>query len=135
MATTKEYQKEYYRKNKKKRDEYNRTYLENLSEDQKEHRKKYIREATKKYYWKVRKDVIKHYGNKCECCKESRFEFLAIDHVDGGGVKHLREIKSRNLAVWIFKNNYPTGFRILCHNCNMALGFYGYCPHQKRKTG
>jgi hypothetical protein len=17
----------------------------------------------------------------------------------------------------------------LCHNCNMALGFYGYCPH------
>jgi hypothetical protein len=21
-------------------------------------------------------------------------------------------------------------YRVLCHNCNTALGFYGYCPHQ-----
>ena len=32
---------------------------------------------------------------------------------------------------WITKNNSPKGFQILCHNCNMAKGFYGKCPHQK----
>jgi hypothetical protein len=21
----------------------------------------------------------------------------------------------------------------LCHNCNMALGFYGHCPHEKER--
>lgn len=21
--------------------------------------------------------------------------------------------------------------RVLCHNCNCAHGFYGYCPHEK----
>jgi radical SAM protein with 4Fe4S-binding SPASM domain len=29
-------------------------------------------------------------------------------------------------------NNYPKDlFRLLCHNCNMARGCYGYCPHEK----
>jgi hypothetical protein len=23
------------------------------------------------------------------------------------------------------------GYRVLCHNCNLARGFYGYCPHEK----
>ncbi len=21
------------------------------------------------------------------------------------------------------------GYRLLCHNCNSALAYYGYCPH------
>ena len=24
---------------------------------------------------------------------------------------------------------FPLGYRVLCHNCNLARGFYGYCPH------
>jgi hypothetical protein len=28
------------------------------------------------------------------------------------------------------QNSYPTGYRVLCHNCNFALGHYGYCPHK-----
>lgn len=32
---------------------------------------------------------------------------------------------------WQRKNNYPKGFQVLCHNCNLAKGFYGKCPHQK----
>jgi hypothetical protein len=27
------------------------------------------------------------------------------------------------------RNGFPDGYRVLCHNCNMALGQYGYCPH------
>ena len=59
------------------------------------------------------------------------YEFLAIDHINGGGNKHRKELKNDKLPGWLAKNNFPEGFRILCHNCNMALGFYGFCPHQK----
>jgi hypothetical protein len=30
----------------------------------------------------------------------------------------------------LIKNNFPDGFQVLCHNCNMSIGLYGYCPHQ-----
>lgn len=73
--------------------------------------------------------VITHYGGHCQCCGESRLEFLAIDHIAGGGNKHLAVIGRGNLYRWLRDNDFPEGFRVLCHNCNMALGFYGYCPH------
>lgn len=25
---------------------------------------------------------------------------------------------------------YPAGFRLLCMNCNFAIGHFGSCPHQ-----
>lgn len=61
--------------------------------------------------------------------------FLSIDHIDGGGTKHRKEIgikngKGGNMSFWIIKNKFPTGFQVLCHNCNMAKGFYGQCPHR-----
>jgi hypothetical protein len=81
----------------------------------------------------VRREVLIHYSLSdkpfCECCKIDKIEFLAIDHIDGGGVQHMKKIKTTNLAKWLKKNNYPDGYRVLCHNCNMSLGFYGYCPH------
>ena len=39
-----------------------------------------------------------------------------------------------NLMHWIIVNNFPTGFQILCHNCNFAKGIVrnnNKCPHQK----
>ncbi len=83
-----------------------------------------------------RRQVIAHYSdgtNQCACCGESQFEFLVIDHIDGGGGQHRKEQNltgSNRLATWLIKNNYPEGFRILCHNCNMCRGAYGYCPHE-----
>jgi len=78
-----------------------------------------------------RERCLAHYGGKCECCGESRYEFLAIDHADGNGAKHRKKDNSAvRIAVWLIKNNFPDGFRVLCHNCNCAIGFYGYCPHQ-----
>lgn len=77
--------------------------------------------------------VLQHYSNgdpKCACCGESEWKFLAIDHVNGGGKKH-RSVTSSCLADWIVRNNYPDGFRVLCHNCNFARGIYGKCPHEQ----
>lgn len=33
---------------------------------------------------------------------------------------------------WLKTNGYPDGFQTLCHNCNMAKGFYGICPHKEK---
>ena len=78
--------------------------------------------------------VIKAYGNKCACCGEDRIEFLAIDHIHGGGNKHRESFgkwgrKGYHFYYWLKRNKWPIGYRVLCHNCNQSLGHYGYCPH------
>lgn len=84
-----------------------------------------------------RLQVIRHYSNgtmSCACCGESHEQFLAIDHVNGGGGKHRKEIgKGGDKFVrWLLRNNLPDGYQILCHNCNCSRGYYGYCPHDKQ---
>lgn len=88
----------------------------------------------------ARLDCIEHYSkgrNCCECCGEKNLEFLTIDHIKGGGNKHRKRLRKKyktNLYMpTILKRlGYPSGYRILCYNCNSSLGHYGYCPHQKR---
>lgn len=79
---------------------------------------------------RIRSEVLQRYGGKCACCGESQAGFLAIDHVNNDGAQHRRETKYGNLPVWLRQNGYPSGFQILCHNCNLAKGFYGKCPHK-----
>jgi hypothetical protein len=81
------------------------------------------------YRHQARLDAITHYGGKCACCGELHLEFLAIDHINGGGNKHHKEINGMAIGIWLRRHNYPAGFRVLCHNCNMSLGVFGYCPH------
>lgn len=93
---------------------------------QREHKKI----MSRKWRFEIRNKIIKHYGGACLCCGENRFEFLAIDHVDGNGNKERSVITNETIWRNIIKNNYPNNYRILCHNCNQALGAYGYCPHK-----
>lgn len=79
-----------------------------------------------------RQRCLDAYGGRCACCGESRYEFLAIDHVNGGGCKHRADVGNK-ICRWLVKNNFPPGFQVLCHNCNQALGHYGYCPHEKER--
>lgn len=84
--------------------------------------------------FKLRMDAIDAYGGpKCVCCNETMLEFLCIDHVKGGGSKHRKQIGGSGTTIfqWLKSNNYPPEFRVLCMNCNHALGLYGYCPHQE----
>lgn len=90
------------------------------------------------YRAKLRSDALEAYGGKCECCGESRSEFLALDHIDGGGTKERRELAS-NTSSGVYRLARDAGFpkdkyRLLCHNCNQSMGWYGYCPHQKEKA-
>ncbi len=84
----------------------------------------------------LRAECIERYGNRCACCGETRKEFLAIDHINGGGKRHRKALNlgGSDFYRWLKRNHFPKGFRVLCHNCNLALGFYGYCPHQSQEV-
>jgi hypothetical protein len=76
---------------------------------------------SKEYKTRLRKEIIDKYGGKCNICNENRIEFLCIDHIDGNGNKQRKELGgTQKVWNWIKKNNYPNGYRILCHNCNQS---------------
>lgn len=61
---------------------------------------------------------------KCKNCTEDDIGILTIDHIDGNGADHRREIQGKNnggggsnFYRWLKKNNYPTGFQVLCFSC------------------
>lgn len=90
----------------------------------------------KKRREKLRSDVINHYSNGkncCKCCGETEIKFLSLDHINGGGNRHRHEMGTRGLYGVLRRDGYPKGFQILCHNCNLAKGFYGVCPHETNK--
>jgi hypothetical protein len=92
-------------------------------------------------------EVLVRYGGDppcCACCQESELAFLALDHEDGSGAEHRRLIGANwavrqgnvgSKAVWsaIKHAGFPPGYRVLCHNCNMATALVGACPHQARR--
>lgn len=85
-------------------------------------------------YRKKREKAFAGYGGKCQCCGEDNFEFLALDHVNGGGRKERETMSCGQIAVKVIKLGFPPEYRVLCHNCNQSLGWFGYCPHQKRTS-
>lgn len=95
---------------------------------QEKNKEKYYNSRKERYRQK-RLEVLKNYGNKCICCGEKNFMFLALDHKNNDGNKH-RKIIKQDLTLWAYKNSYPKILQILCHNCNMAKGIYGKCPHR-----
>lgn len=66
----------------------------------------------------LRESVVSHYGGKCRCCGETDIDVLCMDHINGGGEQHRKEIPASRLYRWLRDNNYPDAFRVLCLNCN-----------------
>lgn len=90
---------------------------------------------------KLKAEVIAAYGGACDCCREVRLEFLAIDHIEKGGHAHRmrtvgtgsRQAASSGFYRVLRSRGFPDRgiLRVLCHNCNWSIGCYGYCPHDK----
>ncbi len=115
-----------------KKREYQKNWLRNKRESNSDFREQEA-ERLREYRKSLKIRTLNHYGGKCACCNEEAIEFLAIDHINGGGTKHREKIKNRggwNFYKWLQDNNFPEGYRVLCHNCNQSLGWYGYCPHK-----
>jgi hypothetical protein len=99
----------------------NKIYRKLTSEERKQRREK-----NRAYFQRLRMKVLSHYSNGEPKCANPLCEVpggakdilsLQLDHVNGGGRKHLKRI-GVHFYPWIIKNNYPSGFQILCANCN-----------------
>lgn len=102
---------------------------------EKRNRCSHCRNVSAKRRFQIFLEVIDAYGGaKCVCCGENNIKFLTIDHVDGGGNEHRRQIGSPNIYGWLRRNNYPKGFQVLCYNCNCGRARNGgICPHKESK--
>jgi hypothetical protein len=86
---------------------------------------------------KLRKDVIAGLGGVCTCCGEKNFKFLTLDHLYGGGKGHRKLRGGNNSRIYrdVRDEGFPKDkYRVLCYNCNCAIGVYGICPHQEDKV-
>jgi hypothetical protein len=142
--------KDYYSKHKEiltnKRKAYYSSHKEVESSNgkayRKEHRSGLIelkkrwdeahRQEAKEYQKAHRYDrkilVISQYGGKCACCGLDQIDALTIDHINGGGNKHRKEVGGTNgLYKWLVQNNFPEGFQVLCSNCNLVKSIRGVC--------
>ena len=142
--------REWYQKNRDRELERRKEYHENHREEMNEKSRKYyqknkeeIKIKNKKYrdensVWinhkkrivakKVRLEnkikIINHYSkgkNCCEKCRIKDIDVLTVDHLEGKG-NQLRRGKHKNLYAWIVRNDFPSGFQILCFNCNWKKG-------------
>lgn len=153
-------QKAWYDRTHEKRCVYRRELrLKNLEETRKRGRQYYYdnREAMlakrRKWFYEHREKentkqrvaaqllrlqcLITYGGNppRCACCGETHPEFLSLDHMNGGGRQHRLKLHGGGRAIYYFlkREGFPLGYRVLCVNCNTAIGLYGYCPHQRVK--
>lgn len=86
-------------------------------------------------------ETFKAYGGcRCACngCDVVEPRFLTIDHI-GNSKKYLghttKKTRGRALYKTLRERGYPykKQLRVLCFNCNCAIGSYGYCPHSKKQ--
>lgn len=123
---------EWHNKNPEKvkqiKAKYRNTHRKNINRD----------DGFRNYFLKI--EVFSYYSKNsisCNCCgfHHPNIRFLTIDHIDNRGHSHRRSGR-RLLGVqtyrYLVNNNYPTGYQVLCWNCNSAKGTNkGFCPHKK----
>lgn len=80
----------------------------------------------------LKAQVFEAYGGlRCACCGETQFEFLQLDHINGGGAEHRKSgLMGSPLYTKLRREGFPPGYQVLCANCNFAKGHLGYCPHR-----
>lgn len=67
-----------------------------------------------------RSAVIFHYGNQCVQCGEDDYTKLTIDHKNGNGTTHRKEMTT-NIIDYLYNNMVDKdGYQVLCYNCNCS---------------
>lgn len=93
----------------------------------------------------IKLECFNYYSNnniRCMCpsgiCENNYIEFLSLDHINGGGTKHRKSLletkqcgSGDKFYLFLRRNGYPDGYRLLCHCCNQSFGYCGYCPHER----
>lgn len=87
----------------------------------------------------IRLRIIEHYapGKKCVRCGHDDIQVLCIDHINDDGHLHRRAgLTGTAFYAWLIKNKFPSGFQILCANCNTKKAWiYARASIGKEKSG
>jgi len=107
--------------------------------------KEEIKQYSKEYYathkvdrWAAAQELkymlFQHYSGgipKCVHCPETDITVLCIDHINNDGYEHRKTIGGGSqIYRWLKRHNYPTGYQVLCHNCNARKEF----EHRRTKA-
>jgi predicted nucleic-acid-binding Zn-ribbon protein len=102
---------------KKERKKYMRAYCQKWYAKNKERQLAYMRG----YFHRQKVEVLSHYSATvtCQRCGFSDVRALSVDHVNGGGRRHIKEIQRSGSSFyhWLKQHKYPPGFQVLCMNC------------------
>jgi hypothetical protein len=102
--------KAYYEKNKSKVIARTLAYEKAHPEQRKE--------TVKRYWYNKRMRVFTALGGaSCRGCGFSDWRALQIDHINGGGKKHIESFTS-TATYHRYVHDNPTEFQVLCANCN-----------------
>lgn len=83
-------------------------------------------EQRREYYQNRKKRVVAHYSQntmKCAKCGFGDLRALSIDHINGNGSEHRKQIGKSRLYSWLVKNKFPSGFQVLCMNCQFIKAY------------
>jgi len=85
----------------------------------------------------IKLEMIAAYGGRCIICGDDHWEFLTIDHINGGGTRHCRIVGSgARLYRWLKKRDWPKDeYRLLCANCNCSDKRNGWSNREVPKLG
>lgn len=84
----------------------------------------------------LRREAIQAYGGRCACCAEDTDQFLQIDHINGRNLPEGRDrLFGSALYARLRRGGWPSGYQVLCANCNFAKGVFGRCPHAQCRGG
>jgi hypothetical protein len=110
------------------------------------------RELARQFYWRHREQILKkckvarlairleafekYGGTQCRCCGENLVEFLSLDHINNNGAADRRSGSRSGHVLYekLKRAGWPSGYQVLCYNCNCAKGFFGECPHQRERA-
>ena len=72
-------------------------------------------------------------GAMCKFCGNEKFEVLQVDHVNGGGAAHRKEIVNKYGNIYNYLSRNPEEaksgkYRALCADCHNAWTNYGVAP-------
>jgi predicted DNA-binding protein YlxM (UPF0122 family) len=84
--------------------------------------KDWQRERNRYFSNRIKDIVLTHYGNgKLECvkCGFNDIRALSIDHINGNGSKHRKELNIMGTSLYrkLAKDGYPIEYQTLCMNC------------------
>ena len=84
-------------------------------------------QANRELIWRRAVQVMYFYSKGrmcCELCGIDNMDLLTIDHIKGNGNQQRIQLfgskwkAGKTMYLWLIKNNFPSGYRVLCRNCN-----------------